>query len=212
MDREKFLEATIEKQVEYVNSRTITGDRVIDIAKDLGLGDRTITKRFSKEGYKYNRTNKLYELLEGGNNKGITGNNKEPLENNEAISNKEGITKEVLEGNNGVITEETSRGIQIEGFSIKDVEAIKELLEVKDQLVELIGVTQEKGIIGNNKGITIFDTLNLDKSNRKKATFNMDLDLLDILNIYEKEATISKSDVVNVALMEYFRVRGITKE
>lgn len=212
MDREKFLEATIEEQVEYVNSRTIEGDRVIDIAKDLGLGDRTITKRFSKEGYKYNRTNKLYELLEEGSNKGITGNNKEPLENNEAISNKGGIIKEVLEGNNGVITEETSRGIQIENFSVKDIEAIKELLEVKDQLVELIGVTQEKGITGNNKGITIFDTLNLDKSNRKKATFNMDLDLLDILNIYEKEATISKSDVVNVALMEYFRARGITKE
>ena len=48
------------------------------------------------------------------------------------------------------------------------------------------------------------DISNIDKRNRKKATFNMDMGLLYELEKYEKELiNISKSDIVNQALKEY---------
>ena len=115
---------------------------------------------------------------------GITGNNT-------------GITKESKERNNIVIPKEEGKAL----FSSEEVRELKELLRVKDKLISIAE--------GNNKGIIILD---IDRSNRKKATFNMDMELLEELKKYEGNSNISKSDIVNIALKQYLNNNGITKE
>lgn len=215
MNKEEFLGLEIKDQIEHINQRTKEGLKVSEVAQELGMGDKTLRNRIKKAGYVFSRPDSIYIYLgeEGGNNEGITGNNKSVSSNKKVIRNKKVITQEEPQGNNEGITKEEARPEEEKKcFSDEELKGLKELLEVKEQLFLIAGITQDKGITSNNKGITIFDTINLNKSNRKKATFNMDLDLLEILNIYEKESDISKSDVVNVALMEYFKARGIKKK
>jgi len=53
----------------------------------------------------------------------------------------------------------------------------------------------------------------MDRSNRKKATFNMNIELLNELEKYNDNPNISKSDIVNIAIKEYLKGNnnGITK-
>lgn len=81
-------------------------------------------------------------------------------------------------------------------FTEEEIRQLRNLLQVKDKLIDLA--------IKRNSEQVIFD-----RSHRKKATFNMDLDILDELDLYEKRTNISKSDTVNMALIEYL---GISKK
>lgn len=82
-------------------------------------------------------------------------------------------------------------------FTREEIKGIKELLAVKE---ELLSITP-----GNKNTISVIDILNIDRSNRKKATFNMDIEQLNRLETYNSNPNISKSDIVNIALREYIR-------
>lgn len=211
MTGKEVLKLEVKDLMELVNKDTVAGMKVEDVAKKLGIGDKTLRNRAKAGGYKYNPNAKQYILA--GNNEEITLNNNPVARNKKVIRSKKAITKEEQPSNNEGISEETiSNDKGLEALSTEEIKELRELLKIKEQLLLIAGITQDKGITRNNKGITILDAVNLDKSHRKKATFNMDLELLDILNIYEKESSVSKSDVVNIALIEYFKTRGINKK
>ncbi|MGU9537449.1 hypothetical protein ACQX0N_00435 [Clostridium tepidum] len=50
MDREEFLNLTIDKQIEFFNSELINGKSVSKISKTLGIS-RGITSKFKRYGY-----------------------------------------------------------------------------------------------------------------------------------------------------------------
>ena len=204
MTREEFKELNILDQIEFFNSRTITGLTVGEVAQETNMSESAIRRIFKKNNYVFDRIKKIYSSTE--NNKKIAKEVKinqpaitqETLKNNNKKIAKEikinlpTITKETL----GITKEVKSNNSYLTKDELKD---LKELLEVKDQLLNMAITT------GNNTGITIIDISNIDRSNRKKATFNMSIDILNKLETYNNNPNISKSDIVNIAINEYLK-------
>jgi len=186
MTREEFKELNILEQIEFYNSRTITGLTVGEVAQKINMSESAIRRIFKKNNYVFDRIEKVYSLTE--NNEGIT---------KEVKNNKTAITKEILKNNNKGITKEVENNNSY--LTKEELKDLKELLEVKDQLLN-VAIT-----IGNNTGITIIDVSNVDRTNRKKATFNMSIDILKRLENYNNNPNVSKSDIMNIALEEYLR-------
>jgi len=103
------------------------------------------------------------------------------------------IPKKELKINSEVIKEQEKKGYI---FSDKEIQQIKELLKAKEELLHLIEIT------AINDDISILD---MDRSNRKKATFNMNIELLNKLEKYNDNPNVSKSDIVNIAIKEYLK-------
>ena len=205
---EEFSKLDIKKQVDIINSRTITGMNVSEAAKEIGMSESAIRRIMKKNNYTYNRSKKVY-LLDGitsvitkeypkGNNEGI--NKEEPkvgVHQSDEPLKSDNTNKKPKKNNEGIRVEESNNSY----FTREEVEGLKELLAAKELLLSIGGIT------GNNKGINILEGINLDRSNRKKATFNMDISLLDQLKTYEDKSNINKSDIVNIAVMEYLKTR-----
>ncbi|EPY6473100.1 hypothetical protein ACWO4B_003825, partial [Clostridium sporogenes] len=50
MDREEFLNLTIDKQIEFFNSELMNGKSIVKVSKNLGIS-RGITSKFKRYGY-----------------------------------------------------------------------------------------------------------------------------------------------------------------
>lgn len=183
INKDKFLALDIESQVNYINTGTKKGMLVSQVAKEIGISDKALRSLLKKNGYSFNRSGKVYIL------DGIT----------------EGISKEEDPSNNKTITEEEQAKPLFSEIEIKE---LRELLEIKEELKNIINMVK------NNNGISVIDISNIDRSNRKKATFNMDKYILDTLQWYidnQPNKNINKSDIVNIAIKEYLSKNGITK-
>ena len=158
MTKEEFTKLDILEQTKYINSRTITGLTVVEVAQGINISESALRRIFKKNNYVFDRVEKVYLLA--GNNTAI------PQET--TTSNNKGIPKEEPKGNNkGIIKEVKSNNNY---FTKEEIKGIKELLAVKEELLNNIGITP-----GNKTGITIIDISNIDRANRKKATFNLSL-------------------------------------
>ena len=92
MKKEQFNKLDIDKQIEYFNNKLSEGESLTSICKSLGIGRSTVSDRFKKSNYKYNKSNNQYELVEdnGNNTDVIEANNGscttvEPTENGNAL-------------------------------------------------------------------------------------------------------------------------------
>lgn len=70
MKKEDFNKLDIDKQIEYFNNQLLQGGSLTSICKSIGIGRSTISDRFKKANYKYNKSNNQYELID--NNDDIT--------------------------------------------------------------------------------------------------------------------------------------------
>ncbi|MBD8045824.1 hypothetical protein [Clostridium faecium] len=190
------------EQVAFVNNKLKEGISIAQVERDLNLGKDTLRKQLNRAGYFLNKKEKQFELKnikEQSNNKGIVKKNKSDNKNN-------GRTIDEL--NNKIKMLEIDFNKKIEGI-------INEVYSNKEKLQELLNMKDTNLNIRNNNGIIINEVINMDKSNRKKATFNIDLSLLEKLNECEGKnisKNISKSDIVNVAIKKYLKELGIIKE
>ena len=175
MTKEEFKTLNILKQIEFINSRTITGLTVVEVAQEINISESVIRRICKKNNYVFNRADKVYLLAE--NNTVIP---QETPKENKAVTHQK-------ESNNNYFTRE-------------EVKGIKELLAAKEELLNNTGITS-----GNKNTISVIDILNIDRTNRKKATFNMDIEQSNRLETYNNNPNISKSDIVNIALKEYLR-------
>ncbi|RDY22392.1 DUF4250 domain-containing protein, partial [Romboutsia maritimum] len=55
MNKDKFNNLDVMEQVEYINSLLENKRSLTSISKDLSIGRSTISERFKKIGYKYNK-------------------------------------------------------------------------------------------------------------------------------------------------------------
>lgn len=180
-----------------VNNELKKGKSISKIERERGLGKDTLRKKLNREGYFFVREKK--EFIEK-NNQGITKKNsisKNTVKNNDGIiSNKNVNKKAIIKENKDNKT-----------LNDSEVAEVKELLKVKNELLEIV---KNKS---SNNGISLMEeVMSFDKANRKKATFNLDLELLEKLKEYEECSNISKSDIVNIAIKNYLTSHGITKE
>jgi len=193
MTKEEFKILDILKQIEFYNSKTITGLTVGEVAQNINMSESAIRRIFKKNNYVFNRVEKIYSLI--GNNEEIT---KEPK------SNKAAIIKETYTSNNKEINKEEKSNNNY--LTKEEIKGLKELLAAKEKLLSVAFAS------GNKTGITIIDISNIDRSNRKKATFNMNIELLNRLETYSSNPNISKSDIVNIAIDKYLKDNKIMKE
>ena len=77
MKKEQFNKLDIDNQIEYFNNKLYQGESLTSICKSIGIGRSTISDRFKKYNYKYNKSSNQYELLENNinNTDVITTNN-----------------------------------------------------------------------------------------------------------------------------------------
>ncbi|WP_040328679.1 hypothetical protein [Clostridium ihumii] len=194
-------EMTINELLELVNGKLKEGSSITRIEKELKMGKDTLRKKLNRSNYIYDKTDKQFKW----NNTGIIKETK-AIESNTATTTSN--------NNNGIIKEYQPKYIAKEvkpskiqnDLTKSDIDAIKELLLIRNELVELVKTTR------NNKGVNIIDAMSFNKANRKKATFNLDLELLEKLKQYEQCNNISKSDIVNIAIRNYLINEGLLNQ
>ena len=60
MNKEQFKNIEIFEQIEYVNNILKEGKTLTSFSEEIGISRKTISKNFSKAGYKYSQSNKQY--------------------------------------------------------------------------------------------------------------------------------------------------------
>lgn len=70
MNKESFNKLTIDEQIEYINEKLKEANSLTNICKNISIGRSTISDRFKKHNYKFNKISNQYELIE--NNANIT--------------------------------------------------------------------------------------------------------------------------------------------
>ncbi|WP_394867498.1 hypothetical protein [Paraclostridium bifermentans] len=66
MNKEQFKNIEIFEQIEYVNNILKEGKTLTSFSEEIGISRKTISKNFSKAGYKYSQSKKQY-ILENAN-------------------------------------------------------------------------------------------------------------------------------------------------
>ncbi|MBX4272207.1 hypothetical protein [Clostridium estertheticum] len=132
-----FEKKDIKEQVSFINSKTITGMKVIDVAKEIGMGDKTLRTRLKENNYIFNRPEKIYVLSRDKNDMVITKESdniipKEVIKNdNKSIKANENPLK------SSVVKNEPIPPDLLQELKI-NLGEIKELLEMKEQIKEII--------------------------------------------------------------------------
>lgn len=62
MNKEQFKSIEIFEQIEYVNNILKEGKTLTSFSEEIGISRKTISKNFSKSGYKYSQSKKQYVL------------------------------------------------------------------------------------------------------------------------------------------------------
>ncbi len=60
MNNKEFLELSIDKQIEYLNTKLAEGQTVIRIREDIGIGEKKLQKVVKEHGYKYSQKERRY--------------------------------------------------------------------------------------------------------------------------------------------------------
>lgn len=60
MTREEVLNLEISEFIELINKETATGAKVIEVAKNLGIGEKTLRERAKTGGYSFSRKDNKY--------------------------------------------------------------------------------------------------------------------------------------------------------
>ncbi|MEN6351406.1 MAG: hypothetical protein ABFD08_18695 [Syntrophomonas sp.] len=138
MNKEEFLQLSIEARVEYVNGKLKGKKSIVQIANDLGINESTIRKPFTKNGYLM--VNNQYALQE--------------IQKQEADNDKEdtSIINMILDLQNrvGILEQHVIHKIQSDTISISLPESEEGMmssrvnLEVMKQWREFTGTRREK--------------------------------------------------------------------
>ena len=63
MNKTEFNSLEVMEQIEYINKQLMKGDTLTNLSKNIGIGRSTISDRFKKVSYKYNKSINQYESI-----------------------------------------------------------------------------------------------------------------------------------------------------
>lgn len=63
MNKTEFNKLEVMEQIEYINKSLLNGNTLTNICKSIGIGRSTISDRFKKVSYKYNKSINQYESI-----------------------------------------------------------------------------------------------------------------------------------------------------
>ncbi len=64
MNKDTFNKLSINEQVEYFNKELVKGNNLTNICKSINIGRSTVSDRFKKINYKFNKQTNQYEIIE----------------------------------------------------------------------------------------------------------------------------------------------------
>lgn len=179
MNREKFDSMSTIEQVKFINNNLEEGLSLTKTCNTIGINRKTIKKRFEKINYFYNKNSNSYESQ---------SNNTKVVQNTKVI--KSGIKSDYK--NNGTI---------INKSNIKNDEDLKELINMKDKLKEII-YKYEGGIL--------IKELDLDRIPPKLKDEKINTGIKVYKGVYEefnkvckKYNALKKQDLISLAMFEF---------
>lgn len=174
MNKDKFNNLDVMEQVEYINSLLENKRSLTSISKDLSIGRSTISERFKKIGYKYNK--QLNQYIKHINNTDVVQSNTKSLK---SINNND------LEMYNNSNTDVNNKIINI----TNEYETLMQMIELYKSNSNIL---QSKIII------------DLPKAESELTSFRVNKEILKQFNEFTKEQKeFKKIDLVSMALKEY---------
>ena len=183
MKKDQFNKLDIDKQIEYFNNQLLEGKSLTSICKDMGIGRSTISDRFKKANYKYNKSNNQYELIE----------------NNDSIT-------DVIKTNNGSCT--TVKPIENTNNDVLDIVD----LDNEDIKNNLLSLASEYEILKNmiedyrRKSAVIKQQITIDipEDESKITTLRINKTVLNMFNEFvEDNKQYRKVDLLSQALYDF---------
>ena len=185
MEKDIFLNLSIEEQVEYLNKKLEEGQTVIRIREDLGIGEKALQKIIKSNGYKYNQKLRKYVC-------------------NTEVSQKVQIQGEVIEMPLETDLEGQSDTLVIQNKYKND---LLELIKYKSELLDMLKDYKLNNHISNttviqieSKGI-IIDGLH---GETVQTSIRVNKEVINEFREFSKAYKQYKSsDLISMALKEY---------
>lgn len=177
MDKDNFNNLDVMDQVQYINTLLENKRSLTQISKDLGIGRSTISGRFKKHGYIFNK-----QLIKYIEYEGIESYTNVPLCNTKALRSL---------NNNDLIK-----------YNNCNTDVNNKILNITNEyetLMQIIELYKYNSNILQNKII-----IDLPKSESELTSFRVNKEILEQFNEFTKEHTeFKKIDLVSMALKEY---------
>lgn len=184
MNKNQFNKLDIENQVEYFNSQLLQGESLTSICKLLRIGRSTVSDRFKKSNYKYNKSNNQYELVE--NNVNDTGVIKIDNSGNTAVISIDNTTNDNI--------------LDIVNLSSDDIK--NNLLNLASEYEILQKIIDDYR--RNSSVIKKQITINIPDDESKIATLRINRTVLDMFNQFaEANKQYRKVDLLSQAILNF---------
>ena len=205
MNKEQFKNIDIFGQIEYVNNILKEGKTLTSFSEKIGISRKTISKNFSKAGYKYSQSKKQYIFentkVKVGEQDGYYSN---ITESNISITTETGNNIPVI---NNITTnlEITNNQKDILTYLMDNVDRIKALLDGSNEYYSNItesNIETKEDIV---KEIYNFKQV---KRDYRAKTLKLDVDVqkgFEIIAEDLKESGVTQQELLNYILNQYIK-------
>ncbi len=205
MNKEQFKNIDIFGQIEYVNNILKEGKTLTSFSEKIGISRKTISKNFSKAGYKYSQSKKQYIFentkVKVGEQDGYYSN---ITESNISITTETGNNIPVI---NNITTnlEITNNQKDILTYLMDNVDRIKALLDGSNEYYSNItesNIETKEDIV---KEIYNFKQV---KRDYRAKTLKLDVDVqkgFEIIAEDLKESGVTQQELLNYILNKYIK-------
>lgn len=185
MNKDKFNELDISKQIEYINNQLENNETLTYICKNIGIGRSTIRDRFKKANYSYSKDLNKY------------------IHEWPSIKNNRCITTDIQKEKNNI-----SNTNVIQSDAVREV-INKSDKEIKDNLLDIVSNYDIlKEIIElhkcNTSVIKQQIVIDLEDSDSKLTTLRVNSKELELFNKFcDNNKQFKKMDLISQALKEF---------
>lgn len=184
MNKDQFNKLDIKKQVDYINKQLENNNSITSVCKDLCIGRSTISDRFKKNKYTYNKDLKKY--IDNSCNTAVIKDIKK-IDNScntavECIENKNNIVNEVI----NLSTDDIKNNLLA---LANDYDIIKELIQLHRRNTSVV----KQQIV-----------INIDDAESKLTTLRVNSKVLESFNKFcDNNKQFKKIDLLSQALKNF---------
>lgn len=204
LDRNEFDELDILNQIEYFNKKLIKGLSISKICKNIGIARTTVTDRFKRAGFKFDKNKKCYE------------SNTNELPQKSDKSNTFVTPSERTENTKNIITQENNYNNEnTQLINRNNLNQIVDIINFKNDILELVDLKQEiKNTIEAVKkyefesNVIDIPELKIDFSKMngqiKNRSFKVYEEVLEkFLKFAKKNSNFKQQDLLSQAMLEF---------
>ena len=209
MNKIQFNTLKLKEQIQYFNERIKDIGNNANVCKELNINESTIRTRFNKHGYKLNKDRTAYVYLDN------TTVNKNKFNNNIAKSNKNNRNNIIVKkedrvneyskstNNHSNITVNHPNN-EIDNRDItKVIKEIKDIISIKDDILEIVKLYNQGKLVFNNKHIQIDKNRIKDTKGITKAIKIYPGILDEFKGFCNKYSEFKIMDLLSMAMIEY---------